>query len=60
MLTKLQEAGHFIDRAEQHHIGTLIHDWQKPAYFVDFSPIEVSLDEMKRRREAMLAREIGF
>ena len=60
MLTKLQDAGHFTDRVQDAHFRTLFHEWQKPAYFVDFSPIEVSLEEMKRRQEAIYASEISF
>ncbi len=60
MLTKLQSAGLFSDRAEERHVGALYRHWQKPLYFADLSPLPVTLEEMKRRQDAAFASEFDF
>jgi hypothetical protein len=51
MLDRLQSANLFAEQTTEEDIRWLMGNWQIPMYHIDFSPIKVSLDELKRERE---------
>jgi hypothetical protein len=51
MLEKLRSANCFSGQTTEKDIRCLLGDWQMPMYRIDFSPIKVSLDELRRERE---------
>jgi hypothetical protein len=57
MLNRLEAAGLVTDRAKEEHVGVLLQSWQKPMYAIDFSPIKISLEELRRLREANFYNE---
>lgn len=51
MLERLEAEGLITPRAENDHVETLQRHWQKPMYFIDFSPLPVTLEELRRQRK---------
>jgi hypothetical protein len=49
-----------LESATQEHVDTLYHRWQTPMYLIDLRKIDVPLDELRERREAMLWAEAGY
>jgi len=47
------------EAATQDHVQALYGYWQLPMYDFDFSPIPVSLEELRAEQEAMLRQEMG-
>jgi len=55
MLKRLHAEGLMLDTAEDGDVGVLYHDWQIPMYNLEFSLIQVSLEELEAEQE----RELG-
>lgn len=55
-----EAAGLTQERLTADHAGIIRHGWQMPMYGIDFSPIEVTLDEMRARRERAYSNEVGY
>lgn len=52
-------AGLLQDRLSEAHVSTLYGGWQMPMYEIDFSPIPVTLEEIKAQRDAAFWNEVG-
>lgn len=59
MLERLQGAGLISEEAKQEQLGYLYNQWQVPMYRIDFTPIQVPLDELRAAQNAALWDEIG-
>jgi hypothetical protein len=53
-----EAAGLLQKRLTQAHANVIAHDWQMPMYEIDFSPIEVTLEEMRARRDRAFWNEV--
>ncbi len=51
---RLEAAGLITDRATDKHATALADTWQMPMYEMDFSPIDVSLEDLLAERDAQL------
>jgi hypothetical protein len=51
MIRLLNSAKLVTERANSDHAQTLLNDWQMPMYNIDFSLIEVSVEDLRERRE---------
>ncbi|MBL4799525.1 MAG: AbiV family abortive infection protein [Oleispira sp.] len=60
MVCALEKASLLSDNAEKDQLGILYRNWQLPMYRMDFSPIEISLEDLKDERDRNLAFEIGY
>lgn len=60
MANALEKAGLITEDATEDQLGTLYHEWQLPMYRMDFSAIEVSLEELQDERDRNLWSEIGY
>jgi len=54
-----EAAGLLQERLTEAHGSMIAHGWQMPMYEIDFSPIEVTLEEMRARRERAFWNEVG-
>ena len=59
MLRRLIESGLSQEQATSEQVDALYHCWQMPMYGLDFSVIEVPLEQLKAEREASFLAEIG-
>ena len=59
LMGRLIELGMPADAATQEHVDTLFSSWQLPMYHLDFTNIDVSLDDLKAQQEAMFWSEFG-
>ncbi len=55
---RLEAAGLVSRDTDEHDLRELL-AWQIPMYNIDFSPIEVSLEELKSKRDAAYWAEVG-
>ncbi|MEJ6398517.1 hypothetical protein [Yoonia sp. 208BN28-4] len=60
MARALEKAKLFADTANEDQLGTLYHEWQLPMYRMDFSAIEVSLEDLKDERDRNMWSEYGY
>lgn len=60
MLERLQAEGAITVQARDEQVDWLYNDWQMPMYRIDFSRIEVTLDDLKAQQDAALWNEIGI
>ncbi len=60
MATLLQEVRLISDHANQSQLSDLYHKWQLPMYCIDFSRIEVPLDDLRDAQERSLMLEMGY
>lgn len=51
LLTRLHTEGLMLETVERDHAGTLYRDWQIPMYNLEFSLIQVSLEELEAAQE---------
>jgi hypothetical protein len=56
---RLEAAGLITDRATDRHATALAHTWQMPMYEMDFSPIDVALEDLLAERDAQLEQNFG-
>ncbi len=59
LMGRLIELGMPTDAATQEHVDTLFSSWQLPMYHLDFTNIDVSLDDLKAQQEATFWSEFG-
>lgn len=59
MLRRLEAAGLITDAAKNEQLDWLCNEWQMPMYRIDFSPLEVPLEDLKAAQDAALYAEIG-
>lgn len=55
-----EAAGLTQERLTADHARIIQHGWQMPMYAIDFSSIEVTLEEMRARRERAYWNEVGY
>ena len=60
MLCNLEKANLITESATEDQLGVLYHNWQLPMYRMDFSPVQVSLEELQAQRDLNLAHEMGY
>lgn len=60
MARALEKASLISGNAEEDQLRVLYHDWQLPMYRMDFSPIEVSLEDLRDERDRNIAFEMGY
>ena len=60
MLTELEKADLISASAREEQLETLYNGWQLPMYRVDFTRIEVSLEELRAEQERMFQAEVGY
>ncbi len=51
MWNRLDRAGLMTDRLTETHAHNLVNNWQLPMYHIEFSPIPVTLENLRERRE---------
>jgi hypothetical protein len=49
-----------LETAENEHVQTLYHAWQIPMYLLDLRKIDIPLEELRDRQNAMLWAEAGY
>jgi hypothetical protein len=54
MLTRLHNQGLILDTAKDEDVGVLYRDWQIPMYNLEFSLIQVPLEELEAEQEREL------
>jgi len=60
MLSSFEKAGLITEAATEDQLRVLYNSWQIPMYRMDFSPIQVSLEELQVERDLNLAYEMGY
>lgn len=60
MLVACEKAGVIAKHAQQDQVSCLYNSWQMPMYHLEFSQINVSLDELRAQQERNLAMEMGY
>jgi hypothetical protein len=60
LLTRLHSEGLMPDTAQDEHVAVLYQDWQIPMYNLDFSLIQVTLEELQAEQEAQYWLMVGY
>ncbi|MGB8548021.1 MAG: hypothetical protein WCD82_07490 [Xanthobacteraceae bacterium] len=59
LLNRLIAGGRPQESATQDHVDTLYRHWPLPIYNVDFSPVPVTLDELKAEQDRLYWADVG-